>query len=92
VKRFEMKELDQAVAFSLAGGQALHVCDSKKLGVHLMKHAPQCFRISKEFAHLFDQDEIRLTKTARWLGVRKIYVHHRGEDRATDNQARLLFG
>ncbi len=48
---------------------------------NLRKSAPRCFRESTQFAHLFDQDEHRLTKTARWLGIRKIYVHHRGEDR-----------
>lgn len=81
MKRFAMMEIDAAVAFANAGGQALHVCDSKLLGLHLRKDAPRCFRESDQFAHLFDLDVMRLTKTARWLGVRKIYVHHRGTER-----------
>jgi hypothetical protein len=39
MKRFDMKQLGEAIAFSLAGGQALHLCDTKALGVNV-RHEP----------------------------------------------------
>ena len=71
-------DLDKAIAFACAGGQALHlhkiIPDPKK--------APGCFvravRKGEDIAHLFDQDHVRLIATASRLGVRKIVVEHRG--------------
>lgn len=69
MKRFEMRQLEQAVAYALTGGQALHVCPSAPF---VTAAAPKVFRDSEQFAHLFDQNRRRLIETARGLGVRVI--------------------
>lgn len=78
MKRFEQRQLREAIAHAAAGGQALHVCNTRQLGVDLMPGAPQCFKWSKQFAHLFDQNRDRLRATARKLGVRVIFVDRAG--------------
>lgn len=62
------------MAHAESGGQALHVYAA----IDGMPNAPQVFKRSKEWGHLFDHDEKRLIRTARRLGVRVIKVHHKG--------------
>lgn len=64
------------LAHVLAGGQAIEVWDKS---FTLAPTAPRCFR-GKDFAKLYDQDEVRLVATARRLGVRVIKVDRPGED------------
>lgn len=78
MKIFQAAEIPEAVAYAQEGGQALHlhriIANKKK--------APACFvkAIDKgeHIAHLFDQDEDRLRKTALGLGVRIILVERQG--------------
>lgn len=67
MKRFETREIREAIAHAAAGGQALHVCRSAQF---VGPNAPKCFQESELFAHLFDQNRRRLIETARELGVR----------------------
>lgn len=71
MKRFERREIREALRCAGQGGQALHVFLALKMP------APSCFRRSLQWGHLFDQDAERVEKTARRLGVRKVVVHHR---------------
>ena len=73
-----MREVDEAVAYAAAGGQALHVHNiivDKTL-------APRCFVAAVErgedITHLFDQDRARLERTVRHLGVRVVVVERAG--------------
>lgn len=78
MKHFEQMEIEEAIAHAAEGGQALH---THRIIVDWQK-APGCFkrevRAGRDIAHLFDQDEDRLRKTARRLGVRVIVVERRG--------------
>lgn len=78
MKRFEQHQLREAYAHAEAGGQALHICNTRSLGIHQKADVPRCFRESEQFAHLFDQDRERLVRTARWLGVKSVYVDRPG--------------
>lgn len=81
MKVFKQMEVTEAKAHAMAGGQALHlhriIVDEKK--------APRCFvnavKRGEDIAHLFDQDYLRLMKTARSLGVKVILVEHKGTPR-----------
>lgn len=72
-------EVEEAVAFATAGGQALH------LHRIVFPTSPPCFRQAvargEPIAHLFDQDRDRLLATARKLGVRVLVVDRDGTDR-----------
>lgn len=74
IKRFEERELREAIAFAKEGGQALHVHSLNQNGHRLFRRYPK-------IAHLFDQDRVRLVATARELGVRVIVVDHPGTDK-----------
>ena len=78
MKIFATMKLREAYAYAAAGAQALHVCDSAKF---VTSDAPACFRRSRQFAHLFDQDRARLAATARRLGVRVVLVEYPGTPR-----------
>lgn len=78
MKIFLQREIREAYAFAAEGGQALHVCDSRGL---VGPDAPQCFKATTQFAHLFDQDYQRLIATARRLGVRVVVPQHCGTNR-----------
>lgn len=71
MKRFEQNELDAARLHALQGGQALHVHRINMVGHRLFRRYP-------EIAHLFDQDRVRLVKTAKSLGVRVVLVEKIG--------------
>lgn len=71
MKRFETKQIAEAVAFAAAGGQALHVCRASQF---VGPMAPACFQRSALFAHLIDHDRERLERTARQLGVWRVKV------------------
>lgn len=77
---FEANELQQAIAFAVAGGQALH------LHTICGRRAPKCFRAAiargEQIAHLFDSDEARLTRTARTLGVQVVVIDKAGTYRS----------
>lgn len=71
MKRFERREIREALRCAGQGGQALHVFLAPKMP------APSCFRRSLRCGHLFDLDAERLVRSARRLGVRNVVVHHR---------------
>jgi len=81
MKTFQAMYVEEAIEHAMGGGQALHlhriICDRRK--------APRCFVAAVDrgefIAHLFDQDEARLIKTARQLGVRVIVVEREGTPR-----------
>jgi hypothetical protein len=81
MKAFKTSEIDEALDYSRAGGQALHL---HRIIVDYNK-APKVFiaavRRGENIAHLFDSDYDRLEKTARRLGVRVIVVEREGTDR-----------
>lgn len=78
MKIFQQRELREAIAYAAAGGQALHVCSSAQF---VTAAAPGCFKRSKQFAHLLDQNAVRLVKTAKRLGVRVVVVERSAEPR-----------
>ena len=73
MKRFQTTKLMEALEYAAGGGQALHTC------IVPPNDGPSCFRPGSRVAHLIDHDERRLLKTARRLGVRKVWIHRRGE-------------
>jgi hypothetical protein len=79
MKRFERREIREAIQYAQEGGQALHVWEP---GAY--RHTPglpEVFRRSRLWAHLFDQDLCRLLRTAKALGVRVIKVEYEGTPR-----------
>jgi hypothetical protein len=78
VKHFQAREVREAMAYAMAGGQALHVHRFTAPA-----SAPPAFRRepNQEMAHLFDQDENRLRATALGLGLTVVRVHHRATHR-----------
>lgn len=81
MKSFRQGDVDEAKAYAMAGGQALHL---HRIIVD-RKRAPRCFVAAvdrgEDIAHLFDQDEVRLIATCRALGVNVIKVEHAGTPR-----------
>lgn len=77
MKTFQQREIHAAFAYSIAGGQALHLMDGSF--ANLRADTPACFKGRRQIAHLFDEDEARLIATAKRLGVRVIKVERRGE-------------
>lgn len=88
MKSFQTIEVDKAVAYAAAGGQALHL---HRIIVNRDK-APRCFVDAvdrgEQIAHLFDRDTNRLMATAARLGVRVVYIDRAG----TPNQHLDLCG
>ena len=78
MKIFEMLELGQAIAYTIEGGQALHIHKFGRKGLYNYKL----------FGHLFDQDENRLLATAKTFGVNILVIEHKG----TPKQHVDLFG
>jgi len=76
MKLFKERDIFSAYDYAMAGGQALH---ESTPGPY--PNTPVCFKRAKKWAHLFDQDEKRLTATALGFGVRVIKVSHRGDKR-----------
>lgn len=74
MKLFQERQIRKAYEFAVAGEQALHVFSDPGL----YPRAPAVFKKSKQAAHLFDQNMIRLTVTAKQLGVRVIKVSCEG--------------
>ena len=81
MKEFEMMKVLDAIAWSAAGGQALHLMNHSGGLYSYRERVPECFKRTKTFGHLFDQDEERLEATARRLGVRRVVVAKRGTKR-----------
>lgn len=78
MRRFEVLELREAMAYADSGGQALHL--HKIIGD---KHkAPKCFvaavKRGEFIAHLIDQDKTRLVAIVKKLGVNIIVVEREG--------------
>jgi hypothetical protein len=73
---FAMGKLREAYAHADAGGQALHLMEHSG---GLYPNAPTCFRRTRRFAHLIDNNRERLVATARRLGVRRIVVSRDGK-------------
>lgn len=71
MKRFETRDILQAKAYALQGGQALHL--------HSFNSGHRLFKRYPVIAHLFDLDKERLIKTVRRLDVRVIKVEREGE-------------
>lgn len=76
MKRFELRELPDALLHSDAGGQALHLMPESY--AHLRADTPACFKGRGPIAHLFDRDLARLIGKARKLGVKIIRVEREG--------------
>lgn len=74
---FLERELEAAYQFAGGGGQALHIISGRY--AYLRKDTPSCFKGRGEIAHLFDQNEERLKRTARELGVRVLKVERTGQ-------------
>lgn len=72
---FVQRDVRRALAWSAAGGQALHMMTANRIA----DSAPRPFHGSKYFGHLLDQDTDRLMRTARRFGLRRIFIHHEGE-------------
>ena len=75
MKLFEERQLLQAYEYAKTGGQALHLFSDP--GVY--PGCPNCFKRSREAAHLIDYNLDRLIVTARRLGVRVIKVGRKGQ-------------
>lgn len=79
MKKFGEEELLEAIIHAGGGGQALH------LHSIVFENSPKCFKDAvgrgEQIAHLFDQNLSRLQQTARQLGVRVVYIHHKGTTR-----------
>lgn len=79
MRRFESRQIQDAVDHALDGGQALH------LHQILTPGAPACFvravNRGENIAHLLDQDTNRLRQTARQLGVRVVVIEREGTTR-----------
>ena len=76
MKRFDSRQVREAIEYAGDGGQALHVWNPGKS----YPDAPACFNKSRKgWGHLLDNDEERLVLTARRLGVRRIVVAQRGK-------------
>jgi len=77
---FDHSEMRQAREHSLMGGQALHIWGPPQAnGQSAWPGQPACFRRSRLWGHLMDQDRERLVATARQLGVKRIVVGSDGE-------------
>jgi len=74
MKLFKERRLKEACAYAQGGGQALHLFSDPRI----YPGAPNCFKRSREAAHLFDYNIGRLISTARRLGVRVIKVGRKG--------------
>jgi len=74
MKLFHERQLKEAYEYAGTGGQALHLFSDP--GIY--PGAPNCFKRSRQAAHLFDYNIGRLIKTARRLGVRVIKVGRKG--------------
>lgn len=70
MKVFEMKQIREAIAYAVEGGQALHL--------HTLNAGHPLFRRYPVIAHLFDRDAKRLIKTVQELGVRVIKIEYEG--------------
>lgn len=74
MRHFTIMEIEEAYAYAVGGGQALHTHNI----IVNENNAPRCFvnaiRRGENIAHLFDLDKTRLVKTARSLGVRVVYI------------------
>lgn len=70
IKKFDMRQLKEAISYAADGGQALHV--------HTLNSGHFLFRRYPVIGHLFDQDRERLVYLAGRLGVRVIKVERGG--------------
>jgi len=79
LKKFEVRELKEAIAHAANGHQAVH------LHTICPPTAPLCFKKTisqgKPIAHLFDNDVDRLIRTVKVLGVNVIKVEREGTDK-----------
>ena len=75
MKLFEELQLMEAYAYAEQGGQTLHLFSDP--GIY--PGAPNCFKRSREAAHLIDYDIDNLIATARRLGVRVIRIGRKGK-------------
>lgn len=78
MKRFEERDVREAMAYASAGGQALHVWDPGPDAAKAWPRAPAIFKRNRPWAHLIDHDIDRLMATAKALGVRVVRVGRRG--------------
>ena len=75
MKLFAERQLIEAYTHAREGGQALHLFSDP--GIY--PGCPNCFKRSRQAAHLFDYNIGRLIKTARRLGVRVIKIDRKGK-------------
>lgn len=79
MRRFEHREIREALAYAAEGGQALHVWDPGPSAAETYPKAPAVFLRNRPWAHLFDVNADRLYRTAKRLGVRRVVVERRGK-------------
>lgn len=79
MRRFEQRQIREALAHAAEGGQALHIWDPGPHAAQTYPNAPAVFLQNRPWAHLIDDDLERLTATARRLGVRRVFVDRRGQ-------------
>lgn len=75
MKRFETRQVREALAYAEAGGQALHCWVPTAAW---KRRAPVIFRGCDLWAHLIDHDLERLIATVRRFGVNKVAVGREG--------------
>jgi hypothetical protein len=78
MKKFTIWQVEEAIEYSMKGGQALHLHNI----IPNEDTAPRCFvdavNRGEDIAHLFDQDARRLKNTAAILGVNIIVIEYKG--------------
>lgn len=71
------KDLVKALSYAESGGQSLYLWTPS---TSMRAKAPKVFRVAAApWGKLFDQDQDRLTKTAKKYGVRRIKIDRPGE-------------
>lgn len=76
MKRFDQRDVREALEHAADGGQALHTMGGGF--AFARSDTPGCFKGRTIIAHLFDQSKDRLIATAKRLGVRRIKVEREG--------------
>jgi hypothetical protein len=70
MKKFEMRQLKDAIEYAAQGGQALHI--------HTLNNGHFLFKRYPVIGHLFDQDRNRLVYLVGRLGVNVIKIEREG--------------
>lgn len=83
MQQFARRDIAAAKAHAAAGGVALHVWEptsgERAAFAARPQGLPPPFARSALWAHLFDQNELRLARTVARLGVKVVKLEHRGD-------------